>query len=201
MRTLYVHNVNFAILVWDLRRKDAAQIGEIFGSRLWDGSLHDDGSLLSIRVGSKGGGWGKDSDYICIMETDSGLVHCPTPKEPMKKEGSWGLSGELVAIGNRTAIFEYQRYESDKPVGPLSRIQYGLDDRKQVETLETDLRQKARDDGRRLEMKGRTLIRGFGLTAVNALLYAIPSPAAEPPEEPLSLWHDEPATEWTEALP
>ena len=50
-------------------------------------------------------------------------------------------------------------------------------------------------------MKFRTLIPFAGIIAATILWIGTPLPAAEPPEEVLSLWYDEPASEWTEALP
>ncbi len=47
----------------------------------------------------------------------------------------------------------------------------------------------------------RTLPAFAAIIAAIALGFSALSPAAAPPEEPLSLWYDEPAAEWTEALP
>ena len=50
-------------------------------------------------------------------------------------------------------------------------------------------------------MKLRALITFAGIAAATLFCHGTPLPAADPPDEPLSLWYDEPASEWTEALP
>ncbi len=39
------------------------------------------------------------------------------------------------------------------------------------------------------------------IAVATILWHGTPLPAAEPPIEPLSLWYDEPASKWIEALP
>ena len=129
--------INFALFTWDLRTGATLLLGTIFGSRLWDGRLHDNGRYLSLAVGSKGGGVDRNSDYVCIIGMASGAQHCPQPEELRRRVGLWRIVGHLVEIRDRTAFIEYRYYESDKPVGPLSRIRYNLDDRTEIEVLET----------------------------------------------------------------
>ena len=50
-------------------------------------------------------------------------------------------------------------------------------------------------------MNLQTLSTLVTIIAATILWQAPPLPAAEPPDEPLSLWYDEPASQWTEALP
>ena len=50
-------------------------------------------------------------------------------------------------------------------------------------------------------MRVRTFPAVAGIMAATVIGLGTPLPAAEPPDEPLSLWYDKPASQWTEALP